>query len=162
GPAIMVLNHASWWDPIIAFILSARWPDRLDFAPIEAAALKQYRFLEKIGMFGIDTATLSGARKFLSASRAILNHDGATLWITAQGEFTDVRKRPVTLRSGVGRLAAEMARGQIIPVAIEYAFWNDSKAEALVRFGPVRHLTPLPFWEGVGGGSICVAKELTN
>ena len=41
GPAIVVLNHPSWWDPILCLIFSNLWPDRLDFGPIDAVALKK-------------------------------------------------------------------------------------------------------------------------
>src|SRR5207244_3072941 len=49
--------------------------------------------------------------------------------------FTDVRERPVNLRSGVGHLAARFNNGFIVPIALEYAFWNERTPEALVRFG---------------------------
>src|SRR5262245_25043270 len=129
GPAIMVMNHPSWWDPIIAFMLSDLWPDRLDFAPIDARALRKYRFLSKVGMFGIEPGTARGARDFIQIGRSIMSHQNATLWITAQGDFTDVRQRPIRLLGGVGHLAACMEHGVIIPTAIEYAFWNERTPE---------------------------------
>jgi hypothetical protein len=134
---VVVLNHPSWWDPILCFILSNLWPDRNDYAPIEAAALKKYGFLGKVGLFGIETGTMAGAEQFLRTSRAILADDRSTLWVTAQGRFTDPRERPTRLRSGVGHLAAGMDRGVIIPVAIEYPFWDERTPEGLVGCGPV-------------------------
>jgi 1-acyl-sn-glycerol-3-phosphate acyltransferase len=135
GPAVVVLNHPSWWDPILAFILSNLWPDRLDYAPMDAAALKKYGFLSKVGLFGVETGSIAGAEQFLRTARAILAHDHASLWITAQGQFTDVRERPTKLRSGVGHLAAGMDRGVVLPVALEYPFWDERTPEGLVCFG---------------------------
>lgn len=137
GPAIFVMNHPSWWDPIIGYVLCRHWPDRLDYAPIDAVALKKYKFLGKVGLFGIEPNTTAGAREFLRVGRLLLDNDLATLWVTAQGEFTDARVRPVALRSGVGHLAATMNRGVVVPIAVEYTFWNESKPEALVGFGRV-------------------------
>lgn len=116
------------------FLLSGLWPGRKDYGPIEAAALKKYQFLGRIGLFGVEAGTPRGALQFLRTSRAILADSEATLWVTAQGEFTDARQRPVRFRNGVGRLAAEMTRGVIVPIAFEYTFWNERTPEALIAF----------------------------
>lgn len=134
-PTIMVMNHPSWWDAMIGFLLCPLWPNRLDFAPMDAKQLNRYRFFTKVGMFGVEQDSVAGARTFLKTGHAIMAHDNATLWITAQGTFADVRTRPVTLRPGVGHLAARMDRGMIIPIAVEYPFWDESKPEALLAFG---------------------------
>ena len=39
GPLVVVLNHPSWWDPLMGMVLSDLLPDRRHYAPIEAAAL---------------------------------------------------------------------------------------------------------------------------
>jgi 1-acyl-sn-glycerol-3-phosphate acyltransferase len=135
GPAVVVLNHPSWWDPLLCFVLSGLYPDRIDWGPIEAAGLHQYRFLARVGLFGIETGTARGATEFLRTARTILADPKATLWVTAQGRFADVRERPVRLRSGVGHLAERLDRGLILPLALEYAFWDQRTPEALVRFG---------------------------
>jgi 1-acyl-sn-glycerol-3-phosphate acyltransferase len=134
-PTIMVMNHPSWWDALIGFLICPLWPDRLDFGPMDAHQLNRYRIFAKIGMFGIEQDSIAGARTFLKVSRAILTHENATLWITAQGSFADVRTRPVRLRPGVGHLAAGLDCGAVIPIALEYPFWDESKPEALVLFG---------------------------
>ena len=59
--------------------------------------------------------------------------DGA-LWVTAQGEFTDAR-RPVMIEPGVGHLARRAGRFAMLPVAIEYTFWNERYPEAFACFG---------------------------
>lgn len=59
------------------------------------------------------------------------------IWITAQGTFTDPRERPVVLKEGISHLAYRLSGAVIIPLALEYPFWNDRCPEALVRFGPI-------------------------
>jgi 1-acyl-sn-glycerol-3-phosphate acyltransferase len=133
---IFVVNHPSWWDPLIGLISSGHLsPSRAHFAPIEMTGLKQYPFLEKLGFFGVETGTHRGGLGFLSISQAIMAEPEATLWITAQGEFVDPRTRPVVLKDGIGHLAYRLANALIIPMALEYPFWNDRCPEALVRFG---------------------------
>ncbi len=72
----------------------------------------------------------------MAAARAILARPGAVLWITAQGRFQDVRVRPLGLRPGVARLAELAPDALFVPLALEYAFWEERGAEAFAAFGP--------------------------
>jgi 1-acyl-sn-glycerol-3-phosphate acyltransferase len=142
-PILVYTNHPSWWDPIHFMLLASHLlPGRRMFGPFDAAALGKYGFFEKIGAFGIDPSTRRGAAEFLSTSRGILATEGTSLWITAQGEFSDPRERPVVLRPGVAhlvRLVRRMERGVVLPLAVEYPFWNERRPEALSCWG-----TPIP------------------
>jgi 1-acyl-sn-glycerol-3-phosphate acyltransferase len=147
-PLLLVLNHPSWWDPLIGVVLSAPLGDRDQFAAIDAAAVRQYPFFRRLGFVGVDTATLRGAAGFLRVGRAVLSVPRRAFWVTAQGRFADVRERPLGLRSGVGHLAARLDRGVIVPVALEYAFWTERTPEALARFGEPLRVEGHP---GLGG-----------
>jgi 1-acyl-sn-glycerol-3-phosphate acyltransferase len=135
GPAVFVSNHPSWWDPLTAFILTGLFENRVDWGVIDAAALKQYRFLGRAGLFGVEPDSVRGAATFLRTALAILEDDRASLWVMAQGRFADVRERPMVLRPGVGHLASRLSRGVIVPVAIEVLFWDQRTPEALAAFG---------------------------
>jgi len=138
-PVLIVLNHPAWWDPLIGVVLSTQFVERDQFAAIDAVAVKQYGFFRRLGFIGVDTTSLRGAAEFLRAGQAVLSEPRRVFWVTAQGRFADVRERPLNLRSGVGHLAARLGRGWIVPLALEYAFWDQRKPEALVRFGePLR------------------------
>ena len=67
------------------------------------------------------------------------------LWITAEGSFTDARTRPVRLRPGLAHLARRVPGATIVPLALEYPFWDERTPEALCRFG-----TPMES----GGGTV--------
>ncbi len=136
GPVIVMLNHASWWDPLIGFVLSELAPaGRRHAAPIENLGLTQYPFLARLGFYGVETGTATGARRFLNDSLQILENPDAMLWITPQGRFVDARIRPVVLRPGLGMLVHKCPAVTIVPLAVEYAFWNDRCPEALACFG---------------------------
>lgn len=137
GPLVVVLNHASWWDPLVGLALTSAMPERLlHYAPIDVKGLAQYRFLERLGFYGVEVGTTRGSLAFLRRSLAILSRPGSAIWITAQGEFVDVRERPTRLKAGIGHLIHRIEAATIVPLAIEYPFWNDSRPEVLVRFGP--------------------------
>jgi diapolycopene oxygenase len=144
GPLVIVLNHPSWWDPLVGAVLAGLFPGREHYAPIEAAALARYRFFERLGLFGVQPGTPQGAREFLRTGAAVLARPNAALWVTAQGEFTDPRQRPVRLRAGVGHLLRRLEGGVVLPLALEYPFWQERFPEALARFG-----APIPIGRGL-------------
>lgn len=135
-PQLIVLNHSAWWDPLICFALAKMiGPERLHYAAIDANAVSKYEFFKKLGFFGVEPDSVRGAVDFLRTGEAILSQPDHTLWVTAQGRFVDVRTRPLGLRSGVGHLAARVTNCHIIPIAVEYSFWNERTPEALIRIG---------------------------
>jgi len=137
-PVVVVLNHASWWDPLAALALTETFSkDRVHYAPMDVNGLNQYRILEWVGFFGVEPGTTRGSLAFLRRAEAILGHPESVLWITAQGRFTDVRDRPIRFKDGLGHLLHRVSRVAVVPLAIEYPFWNDRLPEALARFGPL-------------------------
>lgn len=139
APVLVVLNHPSWWDPLVGVILSEQFGGREQFAAIDAVAVERYAFFKRLGFVGVDMTSLRGAAEFLRVGRAILSQPDRAFWVTAQGRFTDVRQRPLDLRSGVGHLAARLADGWVVPLALDYTFWAERTPEALARFGePLR------------------------
>jgi len=135
-PVLIYMNHPSWWDPLVGLLLAEEgFAERSHYAPIDAAALKQYAFFGKLGFFGIEPDTPTGGRKFLRMGRRIMAEPQAALWVTAEGHFTDPRQRPVRLRPGVAHLAKHLTHGHIVPLALEYPFWEEKYPEALACFG---------------------------
>jgi 1-acyl-sn-glycerol-3-phosphate acyltransferase len=135
-PLIVYCNHPSWWDPAIIFILGdALLPAWAGYGPMEAEALKRYGVFRRLGVFGLEPGT-RGAVRFLQVADHVLSDARRALWITAEGRFVDARVRPVRIRPGIAHLARRVPGATILPLALDYAFWNESKPEALARFGP--------------------------
>jgi 1-acyl-sn-glycerol-3-phosphate acyltransferase len=147
-PLLVVLNHPSWWDPMIGIVMSCQMPGRDHFAAIDAAALEKYRFFTKLGFVGVGAKSLRGAAQFLRDGAAILSQPRRAFWVTAQGRFADVRERPLGLQSGVGHLAARLQSGIVLPVALEYAFWTERTPEALARVGEPLRISDHPGLSG--------------
>jgi len=134
-PVLFCLNHPSWWDPLIALYLSQRFfGDRSHFAPIAAAGLAKYKFFERLGFFGIEPGSRRGASRFLELGNAVLSRPEGAFWVTGQGEFGDVR-RPIMLQPGIGHVAHHAGHFAMLPVALEYSFWNERYPEAFACFG---------------------------
>lgn len=134
-PLLVVLNHPSWWDPLMGMVLADLLVGYKHYVPIDAAALRQYRFFEPLGFFGVEVGSAEGALAFLRTGTTVLANRNHAVWVTAQGRFTDPRVRPVELRPGVGHLARRLNDVTILPLAIEYPFWQERYPEALAHFG---------------------------
>lgn len=136
-PVIICSNHPSWWDPAVyVLLMPALFPGRIGYGPMEAASLRRYGLFRRLGVFGIEPDSRRGAARFLQVASRLLADPRTVLWVTAEGRFTDPRHRPVRLRPGLAHLARRQENAVILPVALEYCFWDERLPEALVRIGP--------------------------
>lgn len=138
-PAIVVMNHHSWWDPLVGMWLADRFlPRRPGYAPMEAGQLAKFGILKKLGVFGIepdDAASLPAMVDYLHARWK--TEPSAVLWITPQGRFADVRER-IVVRPGVSAVAASLDRPPlVVSVTSEMVFWTEKKPELLLRLATV-------------------------
>jgi 1-acyl-sn-glycerol-3-phosphate acyltransferase len=134
-PLIVCANHPSWWDPLLFIHLCARLlPDRIGFGVMDAAMLERYGVFKRLGVFGV-TPDLRGASRIVRIGTGLMSNPLHALFVTPQGRFTDVRERPVELRPGVAHIVRRAPSAVVLPLAVEYVFWNESKPEALARFG---------------------------
>jgi 1-acyl-sn-glycerol-3-phosphate acyltransferase len=65
---------------------------------------------------------------------------GGVLWMTPEGQFTDNRSRPVTFKSGLAHLVSQMGRVTLLPIALEYTYWDERLPEILVNCGEPLHI----------------------
>ena len=144
GPLICFVNHPGWWDPMTAVLITDEFfPNRRFHAPMDAAALENYPILGRLGFFPLDRATNTGLKEFLRHCRELLTDDVTAIWVTPTGRFTDVRDR-APFMNGLGHIAAVEQNIFLLPVAVEYAFWNERYPEVLIEFGSVLKSTDLP------------------
>ena len=133
---ILYSNHPSWWDAVICVWLGTTiFKGRRIFAPMEKAMVERYRFMQRIGAFGIDRGTREGSALFLTAAARILADSRDILLITAQGKFVDTRVRPLRLAPGIAHVAGLDPQATFVPLALDYAFWDERQPEVFLRFG---------------------------
>ena len=144
GPVVCFANHPGWWDPMTAVLMTDLIFSGRNFAaPMDAAALRSYPVLERLGFFPIQRETSGGIRDFLRTSRELLKSPNTILWLTPTGKFHDARQR-VPFLHGLSYLLDNEFSGTAVPMAIEYTFWNEQSPELLVRFGPPVKCAELP------------------
>ncbi len=120
----------------MGYMLSRRLaPERRHYAPMDARAFTRYQVLRKIGLFPVEQGTARGAVQFLRAAEGVFRDPDAVLWVTPQGTFTDARARPAGFRPGLAALLRRMPRVTVLPIALEYTFWEERLPEALALLG---------------------------
>lgn len=132
---VVVMNHPSWWDPLVAMLLKREWFGEVPaFGGMAAEELERYPFFKRLGLFPVRAGS-AGARDWRDAMRAVSGCERAVLWTTPQGRFVDVRERGVALMPGVA-MAGEPAQGCIyLPVALEYVMGRARLPEVYVSVG---------------------------
>ncbi|MEM9367426.1 MAG: lysophospholipid acyltransferase family protein [Planctomycetota bacterium] len=135
-PVLVYCNHPSWWDPLLAHLLNRLvFAPRQFYAPIDAEALEKYPVFERLGFFGVQMKSNAGAAAFLKTTSTIFQRDHAALWLTPEGRFCDARDHDAALMPGLAHLCHRLTRGLVVPIAIEYVFWEERLPECLIRFG---------------------------
>lgn len=144
-PTVIYLNHPSWWDPLLAGVIACRfYPYHRHYSPIDAESLRQYPIMRKLGFFPIQKYAARGAAEFLQISRTVLRENKAILWVTPQGEFVDSAQRPISIKPGIGHLARDIRPITLVPMAVEYIFWQHRLPEALISLGTAIHAEAQP------------------
>lgn len=143
GPTMLLLNHQSWWDPILTAALARRYArNREVFAPMDRAMVEQFKFMRKLGLFGVDLDNPGAFKAMVKYVNALADSNPRpSFWITPQGEFADVRA-PLELRPGAAAIASRLDSAgrppRVVSLAIEYTFWEDRKPELLLLARPCR------------------------
>lgn len=142
GPVLLLVNHPSWWDPIVVTLLrNAFFRDREIMAPMDSVELRRFRVFARLGVFGIDPDDPRSARRLVAeVERRWRASPRGLLVVTPQGRMTDAREDTV-LRPGAALIAARRADRtrlegleglQIMALSIEYVFWSARKPEVLL------------------------------
>ncbi len=137
GTALVVFaNHPSWWDGVMFPLLAKRlFHPRPIFVPMEAEAFAKYGFMKRFGAFPVEQGSARGAVGFLRTAEKILADPHHMLWMNAPGRFIDPRVRPQVISPGLVRLPEIAESATFVPLALEYPFWAEPKAEMLAAFG---------------------------
>ena len=136
GPPDRRAKSPSWWDarwwPRAGRVVSGPCPLRAHGRGL-AQAPSNFQASGRIWHRADDNARGQGS--FSATSCSILARPRTALWITAQGRFADARERPPGVQPGVAHLAYRLEQAAILPLALEYPFWEERRPEALARFG---------------------------
>jgi hypothetical protein len=145
-PVVIAMNHPSWWDPIVGVAIKHLYMrKRFVISPIEMTMYERFGFMKRLGLFGIDLDHTHATAAMLDYVNGCAEaHPNLAIFITPQGEFSDVRT-PVVVRPGIAKVIQSLDDPIVLSLAIEPVFWHDQRPELLLRAGrcnkPVQQTT---------------------
>lgn len=135
-PVLLYLNHPSWWDGYMPFLLSDELWRREAFLMMEEPQLRRYGFFRYCGVFSVDRHDpREGMRSVAYAAELLGKHPGRCLWLFPQGELAPNDRRPLHSFAGAAHIAKRAAPVRCVPVALRYEFGAEQRAEAFIRLG---------------------------
>jgi 1-acyl-sn-glycerol-3-phosphate acyltransferase len=131
---LFLANHSCWWDLFLVHLLNESIP--IDgYGMMEHFNLVRFGFFRRIGAFSVDRTDPTSVRASLEYAAGLLRRPRAGVWVFPQGKIETNDVRPLVFQPGIRALVRRAGRVRVVPVAFRYEFWQDERAEALVRFG---------------------------
>lgn len=145
GPALVVSNHTSWWDPLVVLYLTERVLRCDGHAMMDAHNLRRLPFFAMVGAFGVDPANPADGACAMRYAARLLDAPGRMVWVFPQGRERPVTERPLGFRPGSAEVA-RVARCVTVPIGLRYEHRGSERPELLMSVGP-----PLPWARDVAG-----------
>ena len=135
APLLVVSNHTSWWDPLMAIVVSHQLGAEA-YAMMDARNLRRLPFFAWIGAFGVDLDDPRDGARAIRLAAKLLDRPGKLVWIFAQGEERLVTERPLAFRAGSAEVARLAKHADVIPVGLRYEMGGVERPTAMVSIGP--------------------------
>jgi 1-acyl-sn-glycerol-3-phosphate acyltransferase len=137
GPVLVVCNHSSWWDPMLAILLAHRVLRADGYALMEASNLRRLPFLGRVGGFGVDREDENDGKVVVRYGAELLDRPGRLVWVFPQGRERPASEPLCEFHRGAAAMAATApARVRVVPTAIRYEYGNVERARLLAVLGP--------------------------
>ena len=155
GPALIVSNHTSWWDPLVVLYLTEHVLRCDGHAMMDAHNLQRLPFFALVGAFGVDLTNPSDGAGAMRYAARLLNAPGRMVWVFPQGRERPVTERPLGFRPGSAEVA-RVAKCVTVPIGLRYEHRGGERPELLMSIGP-----PLPWTKDVAAARAAHESAVT-
>lgn len=132
---IYFLNHHSWWDGLIPFLLNQRLFRQRARGMMEDKQLRQYPFFRRLGVFSINLSTPKASVISMRYAVTSMQRDQAALYIYPQGKIVPFTTRNLSFKKGVGWLAKKVPGADLVPVGIHIHTMDSDKPKLRIHVG---------------------------
>jgi len=141
---VYYLNHHSWWDGLIPFLLNEFLFHQQARALMEDKQMRQYKFFRKIGAFSINRDDPRKAIASLRYAVQSFERDNASLFIYPEGKITPAGS-PMDFEGGLAWLSNKLSDVDFVPIGIYQHTIRYDKAELHLHVGtPTRLEDSMP------------------
>ncbi|MFU8860710.1 MAG: lysophospholipid acyltransferase family protein [Cyclonatronaceae bacterium] len=132
--SLYYMNHASWWDALIPFLLNEYLFRQHARAMMDIRQLRKYPFFRKIGVYSVDRKNARSALFSLAKTKEWLQKGGNSIYLFPQGSIKNEYK-PLEFEHGIGWLARECKECDIVPLAIHINHVRGNKPDLFLMTG---------------------------
>lgn len=137
-PLLLISNHTSWWDGMVALYLCNRVLRVDAYAMMDEVNLRRLPFFRKVGAFGVDLETPGAARESLAYSARLLSGPGKLVWIFPQGRERPITERPLGFRRGSAVVAQAVPDALVTTLSLRYELGGREQPDLYLAFGEPR------------------------
>lgn len=136
-PTILFAPHCNWWDGIVLYNTTHRIFHKEIRLMVEE--LNRFPLLRRGGAYSVNKKSPQSAMKALQYSVDVVGDLRNMLCIFPQGIIRPPHFRPIEFQTGLAYIAENAVKRygkvNLIPMAVDYAFFRDNRPEVIVEFG---------------------------
>ena len=136
-PTILFAPHCNWWDGIVMYNTTHRIFHKEIRLMVEE--LNRFPLLRRGGAYSVNKKSPQSAMKALKYSVDVVGDLRNILCIFPQGIIRPPHFRPIEFQTGLAYIAENAVKRygkvNLIPMAVDYAFFRDNRPEVIVEFG---------------------------
>ncbi|WP_340102735.1 lysophospholipid acyltransferase family protein [Rhodohalobacter sp. 8-1] len=132
---IYYLNHNSWWDGLIPFLLNQKLFHQNARGMMEDKQLNRYTFFRRLGVFSIDLSSARSSMQSLRYAIRSMDRPNAALYIYPQGEIKPFTTEDLEFKKGIGWLAKKIPATDLVPVGIYIHTQESDKPRLQITVG---------------------------
>ena len=137
GPVLVVSNHTSWWDPLVALHVSTHMLGMAGHAMMDAKNLRRLPFFALVGGFGVELGNSKDGAAVIRYAAELLDAPKNLVWVFPQGAERPIHERPLGFRRGAGEIARIAPKAKVLPIGLHYEFGGMERPTLWVSFGDV-------------------------
>ncbi|MGM0589464.1 MAG: lysophospholipid acyltransferase family protein [Bacteroidota bacterium] len=133
---IYFLNHTSWWDGLIPFLLNEFHFHQHARAVMEDQQMREFPFFSRIGAFSINRSNPRSALQSLRYGLDYLQQSGRSLFIYPEGKIIPPEQSPTSFEGGLAWMLDQITSNsrnsiRVVPIGI-YTHLMDSARPTLL------------------------------
>lgn len=137
GSVLLVSNHTSWWDPLVALHVSTHLLGLAGHAMMDAKNLRRLPFFALVGGFGVELGNHEDGVAAIRYAAELLETPQNLVWVFPQGAERPIHERPLGFKRGAGEIARMAPKARVLPLGLQYEFGGVEKPTLWLSFGDV-------------------------
>ncbi|EZH67686.1 hypothetical protein DH09_07085 [Bacillaceae bacterium JMAK1] len=129
---LFVMNHSSWWDGLLCFLLNEKLFNSDAYMMMDEEGLQKFPFFRRLGAFSINSKDRGKLRTSYRYTHSLLQSK-KSVWLFPQGEERHQELRPLAIQRGVVHFHNKAPHGDVTFISAYYTFLREQKPEIFIH-----------------------------